>query len=237
MAQRGLKSRLKTRSARPCELCRRRVPTLPVSAQKLRIRSKPATCRDSDFADEGALQAGGLSLAPGRVRLGACDSRRHLPPHRQKNVLVKRRVMVRASRLCPSIATLHPFVCLIGSSPGTVKRPRRSISQIRGREPTSGGTKLSRPGVETAMVRIEGGGTEGIVVAELHRFARSLVGASETINVSTSRRFGRRSHRVFGAAPPCSMRNAWAAAWIEKLSHLRSASRAVAVPPSSKRIR
>jgi site-specific DNA recombinase len=43
------------------------------------------------------------------------------------------------------------------------------------------GSKLNRPGIEKAITRIEAGETEGIVVAKLDRFARSLIGALETI--------------------------------------------------------
>lgn len=43
------------------------------------------------------------------------------------------------------------------------------------------GGQTERPGLECALRRIESGETEGIVVAKLDRFSRSLTGALETI--------------------------------------------------------
>ena len=43
------------------------------------------------------------------------------------------------------------------------------------------GSRLERPGIARIMARIEAGETEGMVVAKLDRFARSLTGALETI--------------------------------------------------------
>jgi len=43
------------------------------------------------------------------------------------------------------------------------------------------GARLDRPGLEAALRRVESGESEGIVVARLDRFSRSLTGALETI--------------------------------------------------------
>jgi site-specific DNA recombinase len=43
------------------------------------------------------------------------------------------------------------------------------------------GSKIDRPGLQRDLARVESGKTEGIVVAKLDRFARSLTGALETI--------------------------------------------------------
>jgi DNA invertase Pin-like site-specific DNA recombinase len=43
------------------------------------------------------------------------------------------------------------------------------------------GSRLDRPGLETALRRVESGLSDGIVVARLDRFSRSLTGALETI--------------------------------------------------------
>src|SRR5262245_17299699 len=43
------------------------------------------------------------------------------------------------------------------------------------------GAKLDRPGLEAALARIERGDADGLAVAKLDRFARSLSGALQTI--------------------------------------------------------
>lgn len=57
---------------------------------------------------------------------------------------------------------------------------RAEISEVHVDLDESGGT-VHRPGLERVLERAEAGITQGIVVAKLDRFARSLTGALETI--------------------------------------------------------